>query len=122
MDFLLVDTQNLLLERKTYQDVDHIVDHILDPIFGANTTVLVVSFLVGTRLLGAAFQDDALEDIRVDGGCYLARHLFAGNVLLFLLDGGPMDDGLVDQIRKDLKFVSADYVRRKALEAEASAS
>jgi hypothetical protein len=121
MDFLLVDTQNLLLEQKTYQDVDHIVDHVLDYTFGANTTVGVVSLQVGTRLLAAAFQNDALEDVRVDGGCYLARHLFVGNVLLSLLDGGPMDDGLVEQIRKDLKFVSADYVRRKALEAEASA-
>jgi hypothetical protein len=59
--------------------------------------------------------------MQLDGGCHLARHLFVGNVLLSLLDGGPMEDGLVEQVRKDLKFVSADYVRRKKREAEASA-
>jgi hypothetical protein len=118
MDFLLVDAQNLLLERKTYRDADHALDHT----FGTHAPVGVVSLRVGTTLLAAAFQEDALEDICVDGGCYLARHLFVGNVLLSLLDGGPMDDELVQQVRKDLKFVSADYVRRKKLEAEASAA
>lgn len=115
MDFLLVDAKNLLLERKVYRDADHALDHT----FGEHTTVGAVSLRVGTTPLTAAFSDEALEDMTFDSGCYLARHLFVGNVLLSLQDGGPMDDGLVETVRKDLKFVSADYVRRKKREASA---